>query len=149
MVRPESQERGTKKKPDALALRRLLYAMMAGEPGWADDHQDFIYKIAEGDNSDALGRVWWRVPRRVNDPEGWMPGYMSLNPGEYRSERPNGPNDIIRETPPSSHPAPRLSDLLRAQVHLIEPHMDDIYDDLQLLKQQAEKLLQNMQSNNY
>jgi hypothetical protein len=71
-----------------------------------------------------------------------------MNPGEFRSERPDGPNDIVREAPVSSNPL-RLSDLLRSHVRRVEAHIDNVDGDVKLLKQQAEKLLRNMQTNDY
>jgi len=156
MAEPESNEQGgseadgtsSSPKPSALVLRRLLYAMMVGDPSWADDRLDFILTIGKSDNSDVNGRVWWRIPRLVNDPEGWEPGYVSLNPGEFRGKRPDGPHDIVREAPVSSHPQ-RLSTLLEGQLRLLEARADELNEDLKSLKLQAERLLRNMRANNY
>jgi hypothetical protein len=122
--------------------------MMAGDPAWADDRLDFILTIARSDNSDANGRVWWRLPKRINDPAGWEPGYVCLNPGEFRAKRPDGPRDIVREAPVSPHPQ-RLSTLLEGQLHLFEGHAGKLNEDLMSLKLQAERLLRNMRGNNY
>lgn len=135
-------------KPDVFIVRRLLYALMVGDPAWADERVDFIRVIAHVDTSDVDGRVWWRIPRHINDPEGWDPGYVSLDPGEFRGTPPDGPRDIIRDAPVSSNPL-RLSELLKTQLQRIDAHADELTDELRLLKQQAEKLLQNLQTNDY
>lgn len=145
-TQPDTSERS--EAPDAFIVRRLLYALMVGDPAWADDRVDFIRTIAHVDTSDVNGRVWWRMPRHISDPEGWEPGYVCLDPGEYRSTPPDGPHDVIRDAPVSSHPL-RLSDLLKTQLQLFDAHADELTDELQLLKQQAEKLLQNLRTNDY
>jgi hypothetical protein len=121
---------------------------MVGDPAWADQRVDFIRAIAYADTSDVDGRVWWRIPRQINDPEGWETGYMSLDPGEFRITPPDGPRDVIKDAPVSSNPL-RLSDLLKMQLRRVDARGGEVTEELQLLKQQAEKLLQNMQTNDY
>jgi hypothetical protein len=88
------------------------------------------------------------MPRQINDPEGWESGYVSLDPGEFRITPPDGPGDVIKEAPVSSSPV-RLSNLLKTHLQRIDAHANELTEELELLKQQGEKLLQNMQTNDY
>ena len=135
-------------KPNRLALKRLLYMLMVGNPIWADDHWDFVHTIAELDDSTDHRRVWWCMPRHISDPEGWKPSYISLSPGEFRLTRPNGPNDIIRNAPASPHPR-RLSNVLKIQLGHLDSYANNLNEEMKLLKESGERLLRNMQSNDY
>ena len=80
-----------------IALARILSAYRLYDPGLSNKTHQITHYMATNSVATLPGkRVWFR-----NSPEKHgIGGYISLTPGEFRTELPNGPNDIIHDPPP-------------------------------------------------
>lgn len=92
------------------ALHRLLTCAMMGEPRHVDELWVFAAVVATGAEVDGQ-RVWWRL----FDRDSQSTHYISKRPGEFRTEEPTDPHDIVLD-PPEDFNAPKLSELLAGVV---------------------------------
>lgn len=92
-----------------LALQRTLSAYRLFEPHRSDKVWKFTEAIGAPTEEQPGKRIWWRGSPDAHG----ISGYISLDPGEYRTEEPTGPNDVIMD-PPGDHDSPALSAILSA-----------------------------------
>jgi hypothetical protein len=91
-----------------LALQRTLSAYRLYDPERSDKLWKFTKSIAAQENPPGK-RVWWRGSPDAHG----VSGYISLDPGEYRTEEPTGGNDVTMD-PPENDDSPALSVILTA-----------------------------------
>jgi len=92
-----------------VALNKVLSAAMLSEPTRGEEAWQLTHAIATPVNFTYPKRIWWRTTNK----DGIRPAYISLNPGEYRTVEPTGPDDVIWD-PNSSSPAEPLADILQS-----------------------------------
>lgn len=97
-----SAEQDQKPSPYILkmALRRLIYKLTLYHPVFAQRGLEIAKTMAHHHDERSGGRVWWKVPWLGKEGSATVTGYISLQPGEFRLERPAGPNDIVYDLPP-------------------------------------------------
>src|ERR1700676_660637 len=87
-----------------LALQRTLSAYRLVEPERSDKMWKFTESIATQTELPEGKRIWWRGSPDTHG----LSGYICLQPGEYRTEEPTGPNDVVMD-PPENDGSPALS----------------------------------------
>jgi hypothetical protein len=92
-----------------LALQRTLSAYRLVEPERSDKMWKFTESIATQTELPEGKRIWWRGSPDTHG----LSGYICLQPGEYRTEEPTGPNDVVMD-PPENDGSPALSVILAA-----------------------------------
>ena len=86
-----------------LYLRQAVLHLMVGEPEFATYVSQYTEYAMAHDEPLPGKRLWWSYPASRSDGEAVV-HYMCFAPGEFRTVRPDGPDDVVREAQPSDNP---------------------------------------------
>lgn len=90
---------------DLLALERLNLAALATDIRYLDLSHDMISFMSREAYPGPPYRTWWRSLTDRDDGSIFT-SYVSLDPGEFRVERPTEPQDIVFDLPPIKESRP-------------------------------------------
>ncbi len=127
-----------------VALKRVLSSFTVYDAEVVDSHWAFVHAISTPENFTSQKRIWWRYPRSQNLP----PAFISLNPGEHRTDTPDGPDDVILD-PPEPDQAATLSSILEALLREVQKPWIPQTDQLKHLQLSAENALSEARKPSY